>query len=89
MRYRTSLLALMLGLGMYGVGPVITKFTPFGAAPAMAHDSGSKGGSDHSGPGGGDDDNDGGSDHSGPGGGGSDDDNDGSDDHGGNDNDNG
>jgi len=27
MRYKTSLLALLLGLGIYGLGPVVTKFT--------------------------------------------------------------
>lgn len=57
MRYKPSLLALLLALGVYGVSPILLQSTPLGATPALA-DS-------HSGSGGGDDDSAG--DHSGSG----------------------
>jgi hypothetical protein len=63
MRYKTSMIALLLGLGIYGIAPVIGGLEPFAAPSAFAksgsgHDGG--GDNDHSGHGngghGGDDD---------------------------------
>lgn len=61
MRNSTSILSLILALGIYGAGPVVTKFGPFAATLAHA-ESGSDGGD--SGDGGGDDSSDGGGDDS-------------------------
>lgn len=36
MRYSTSVLAMLLGLGVYGVGPVIAKADLFGSTSAQA-----------------------------------------------------
>lgn len=36
MRIPSTPLALILGIGMYFVGPIVTKFEPFKAAPAQA-----------------------------------------------------
>lgn len=61
MRYKTSILALLLGLGIYGAGPVVAKYTFLGASPALADSGESEGGGDSGGDGGngggGDDDN--------------------------------
>ncbi len=35
-RSSTSVLALILGLGIYGLGPIVTKFELFGSTPAEA-----------------------------------------------------
>ena len=43
MRNSTSILSLILALGIYGAGPIVTKFGPFAATPAHAED-GSEGG---------------------------------------------
>jgi hypothetical protein len=75
MRYKTSIMALVLGLGMYGVAPVVTSFDIFGAVPAMAKDhGGGDGGGDHGG-----NDNGGGNDGNGGDGGNDGNDNDGGD----------
>jgi hypothetical protein len=80
MRNSTSILSLVLALGIYAAGPVITKFGPFAATAALADsDDGGTGGSDDSG-GDSDDDGDSGSDGSDDGSDGSDDGSDGSDD---------
>ena len=51
------MLALLLGLGIYGLAPVVTSFELFGTVPAHAEGSGSNNGDDNSGDGdGGDDD---------------------------------
>ena len=42
MRNTTSILSLLLALGIYGAGPVVTKFGPFAATAAYA-DSGEGG----------------------------------------------
>lgn len=57
MRSKTSILALLLGLGMYGLAPVVTSFELFGAAPAHAEDGDGNGGDDNGGDGDGGDDN--------------------------------
>src|SRR5207245_7732618 len=43
MRYSSSVLALLLGLGIYGVGPIISKFDMLGATPALAKGFGGHG----------------------------------------------
>ena len=53
MRYTSSILALLLGLGIYGVSPVLAGFGPFAATTAHA-DNGHGG---NSGSGGSDDNN--------------------------------
>ena len=63
MRVSNSLMALMLGIGMYFVGPIVTKFEPFKATVAHAGEDGnsgddSDGDGGNSGDDGGDDDND-------------------------------
>ena len=59
MRNSTSVLSLVLALGIYGAGPIVTKFGPFAATAALAENenSGSDGNDDSGGDGG-----DGGSD---------------------------
>ena len=45
MRNTTSILSLLLALGIYGAGPVVTKFGPFAATAAHAESGeGSEGG---------------------------------------------
>ena len=66
MRYSTSVMALLLGLGMYGLAPVVTNFELLGATPALADDGGGDhdgGDNDGGGPDGGDDNNDDGDDN--------------------------
>ena len=79
MRYKSSLLALILGLGIYGVAPIMTKFDVIGASTAeasakvkLAHSSGGGSGSGGNDDGAGDDhgnDNNAGDDNGGDGGG--------------------
>ncbi len=45
MRTPSTLLAFVLGIGMYLVGPIVTKLEPFRAAPAQAQSSNDEGGS--------------------------------------------
>ena len=53
MRNSTSILSLVLALGIYGAGPIVTKFGPFAATPAHAEEGGgSEGGSEGGGEGG-------------------------------------
>ena len=40
MRNTTSILSLLLALGIYGAGPVVTKFGPFAATAAHAESGG-------------------------------------------------
>ena len=59
MRNSTSILSLILALGIYGAGPIVTKFGPFAATPAHAEDGsegGDSGGDSGDGGDGGDDD---------------------------------
>jgi hypothetical protein len=87
MRNSTSILGLLLGLGILTAGPIFTNFDPFGPSQAYAKGSDNSGsGSDNSGSGS-DSDNSGPSDNSGHGGHGGHDDND-DDDHGDDDDDN-
>jgi hypothetical protein len=53
MRIPSTLLALILGFGMYFVGPIVTKFEPFKAAPVQAqtYDDGGDADQDDSGDG--------------------------------------
>lgn len=44
MRTPSTLLAFVLGFGMYLVGPIVTKLEPFRAAPAQAQTSNDDGG---------------------------------------------
>ena len=36
MRNSTSILSLLLAVGIYGAGPIVTKFSPFSATAAYA-----------------------------------------------------
>lgn len=77
MRVSNSLMALMLGIGMYFVGPIVTKFEPFTATLAHAGEDGTGGGdSDGDGGNSGGDGGDGGNDGQGHDDGGQDDNND-------------
>ena len=84
MRLSSSLMALMLGLGMYFVGPVVTKFEPFKATLAHAEEGGGgEGGGDGGGDGGDSGGGDGGEGGGDGGDGGGDGEGGGDDDHGG------
>ena len=65
MRNSTSILSLLLAIGIYGAGPIVTKFGPFAAAVAFAEGA-DTGGDGDSGLGGhvGDDDSAGNGDQS-------------------------
>ena len=51
MHYSPSILALVLGLGIYSAGPIITKHGPFAATAAHAEGDSEGGGGDSSGDG--------------------------------------
>jgi hypothetical protein len=52
MRNSTSILSLILALGIYGAGPIVTKFSPFAATAAHAEEGGDGGGGGDGGDGG-------------------------------------
>jgi len=68
MRYSSSIMALMLGFGIYAVAPVVSDFGPLKASAAYAGENGNDGGNDDGGNDGGNDDggnDDGGNDDGG------------------------